>query len=196
MSRLLTPWRFTVHDYHRMGEAGILSEDDRVELIRGEILCMSPIGGRHAGCIIYLQREFTLQVGDRAAVSVQNPVRLTPHSEPEPDIVLLRPRQDSYRRELPRPEDVLLIVEVADSSLMYDRRVKLPLYASAEIPEVWIANLKDECFETFAEPGRRDYRRRDVLSRGSVLSPLALPEIRIAVDGALGEPEKDGADAS
>lgn len=189
MSSLLKPWRFTADQYHQMGEAGILRDDDRTELIEGVITCMSPIGSPHAGCVFYLSDEFHRQAGSQAIVSVQSPVRLSEHSEPEPDIALLRPRVDYYRRALPGPEDVLLVVEVSDSTLTFDRRVKLPLYAGAGIPEVWIANLNGECFEVHTDPHEGRYLRREVLPRGAVLSPLALPAIRIAVDDALGERE-------
>jgi hypothetical protein len=123
----VTRWRFTVHDYHRMGEAGILHEDDRVELIEGEIVEMAAIGTRHFSCVNRLNWLLVMSVGDEAVVSVQNPVRLNEHTEPQPDLTVIRPR--NYTESLPVPEDVLLLIEVSDTTLAYDRNIKLPLYA-------------------------------------------------------------------
>src|ERR1700733_118976 len=131
---------WTVDEYHRMGEAGILTEDDRVELIEGELVAMAPIGSEHAAASNSLTRMLVLAVGDRGIVAVGNPVRLNRHSEPQPDFSVLRPRDD-YRKTLPRPEDTMLAVEVANTSLDYDRKVKLALYGRRGIPEVWIVNL-------------------------------------------------------
>ncbi|MBV8457956.1 MAG: Uma2 family endonuclease [Acetobacteraceae bacterium] len=119
----------TVDDYHRMGEAGILSEDDRVELIEGELVEMAPIGSEHAASVAALNHLLVLAVGARGLVFPQNPVRLDPHNEPQPDFTVLKPRPDGYRSALPRAEDILLIVEVSASSLGYDRGLKLALYA-------------------------------------------------------------------
>jgi Uma2 family endonuclease len=126
--------RFTVHDYHRMGEAGILHEDDRVELIEGEIVEMAAIGTRHFSCVNRLNRLLVMSVGDEAVISVQNPVRLNEHTELQPDLAVIRARD--YRESLPEPDDVLLLIEVSDTTLAYDRGVKLPLYAKAGITEV------------------------------------------------------------
>lgn len=134
--------RFSVEDYHRMGEAGILGPELRTELIDGEVVEMPPIGHPHAGTVKLLSNLLKEQVGAAAIVSVQDPVWLNDHTEPLPDIALLRPRPDYYRNGHPAPGDVLLIIEVADSSLAYDRDVKLPRYARAEIPEVWIVDLE------------------------------------------------------
>jgi Uma2 family endonuclease len=133
--------RLTVRDYQRMGEAGIFHEDDRVELIEGEIVDMAPIGSGHSGQVNRLSNILKLAVGERAIVSVQNPVILGERSAPQPDIVLLRPREDYYATAHPQAQDVLLIIEVADSSLLYDREVKLPLYAKYGIPEVWLVDV-------------------------------------------------------
>src|SRR5438105_616378 len=130
--------RFTVDDYYRMGKAGILTEDDRVELLDGEIVEMSPIGSPHAGGVTRCMRVLTRLLGDWAVVAVQNPVRLGPLSEPQPDVAVLKPRPDLYADSHPTPKDVFLIVEVADTSATADRQVKLPLYARAGIPEVWL----------------------------------------------------------
>src|SRR6266851_5672561 len=125
--------RFTAEEYHRMGEAGILCEEDRVELIEGEIIVMSPIGLRHAACVARLTRELPVALGRRALLWPQNPVRLFPDTEPQPDIVLLRPRPDDYAHAPAQPADALLVVEVADTSYRYDRHAKLPLYARSGV---------------------------------------------------------------
>src|ERR671938_544657 len=132
---------FSVDEYYRMGEAGILTEDDRVELIEGEIIEMSPIGSRHAACVNRLNTLLGRHLRQTAIVSVQNPIRLDAYSEPEPDVALLRPRADYYESGHPTPADALLIVEVADTSADYDRIIKLPLYAKAGIPEAWLVDL-------------------------------------------------------
>ena len=130
----VTRRRFTVHEYHRMAEAGILHEDDRVELIEGELIEMAAIGTRHFTCVNGLNRFLVRSVGDEAIVSVQNPVRLDEYGEPQPDLAVIRPRD--YRESLPMPEDVLLLIEVSDTTLAYDRGVKLPMYARKGMREV------------------------------------------------------------
>lgn len=133
--------RLTVRDYQRMGEAGIFHEDERIELIEGEIVDMAPIGTGHASSVKRLANILKLAVGDGAIVSVQDPIILGKHSAPQPDIALLRPQADYYAAAHPQAHDVLLIIEVADSSLAYDRDIKLPLYAQHGIPEVWLVDL-------------------------------------------------------
>ena len=142
MNDVPTRYRFTVKEYHRMGEAGILPEDTRIELIAGDIVVREPIGSYHAGTVNRLNRLWTSNLGERAVVQVQNPVELTEEdSEVQPDVTLLRPRADFYTRGHPTPADVLLLIEVADSSLARDRRVKMPLYARAGIREAWLVDL-------------------------------------------------------
>jgi Uma2 family endonuclease len=177
---------FTVDEYYCMAKAGVLREDERVELLDGEIIEMSPIGGRHAGCVDDLGEWFILRLAGRARVRVQNPVRLSSGSEPEPDIVLVRPRPDRYRQNHPRPEDILLIIEVSDSTLDYDRDTKLPFYAAACIPEVWIWDLNGERVLVYREPHDGQYRRSSVIERGGVLSPKAFPDLELLVDDILG----------
>ena len=177
--------RFTVDDYHRMAEAGILSEDDRVELIDGEIVRMSPIGNRHAWCVRRLVQLLTRRTGDHEAiVDSQNPIRLGPYSEPQPDVVVLRFREDYYP-EHPTPTDVLLVIEVADTSLAYDRQVKLPLYAQAGIPEVWLVDLTGDAIERHSEPSEGGYRRVERVGRGETLVSLSLPSLTLRVDDVL-----------
>ncbi len=125
---------FTVAEYHRMAEAGVLGEDDRVELLEGEIVQMTPIGSRHAACVARLTHLFVDRLQGRAQVNVQNPVHLSERSEPQPDLALLRPRPDFYARAHPGPADVLLLVEVAETSSDVDWTVKIPLYAGAGVP--------------------------------------------------------------
>lgn len=176
--------RFTVDEYHRMARAGILHEDDRIELIEGELIEMAAIGSRHMACVIELNRRFVLGLMDRAIVSIQNPVRLSSRSEPEPDVVLLRPRTDGYREALPGPEDVLLLNEVSDTTLAYDRGTKLALYAAAGIPEVWIWDLKRRRVLVHREPAGRSYRSVAVVTRGAI-APAAFPDVLIPVSEIL-----------
>jgi Uma2 family endonuclease len=180
----ITRRRFTVHDYHRMGEAGILHEDDRVELIEGQIVEMAAIGTRHFACVNGLTRLLVRGVGDAAIVSVQNPVRLDEHTEPQPDLTVLRVRD--YRESLPMPQDVLLLIEVSDTTLAYDRGVKLPLYARAGIREVWIVDLQSEVIERYTDPSEDSYRRIERARRGGKIEPPALPELSLGVDAVLG----------
>jgi Uma2 family endonuclease len=143
---------FNVTEYYRMAEAGILTEADRVELIDGEIVKMSPIGSLHAACVRQLDAMLQRQTEQYALVSVQSPIRLSDFSEPEPDVALLRPRSDHYAQAHPAPADVLLVIEVADTTAMSDRNVKVPLYARAGIPEVWLIDLQQDLIEIYAQP--------------------------------------------
>ncbi len=181
MALPVTRHRFTVEDYQQMGDAGILGEDDRVELIAGEIVDMSPIRPRHAACVNRSTRLLSRHVGDAGWVSVQNPVRLGDHDEPQPDLMVLRLGPD-YDRSLPTPADVLLLIEVADTSLSYDRRVKIPMYARAGIAEVWLVDLKGQVVLRYAEPHEGAYRRTERVGRGQRLTALNLPGLEIAVD--------------
>lgn len=177
------PWvprrPITVREYHLMGETGILHEDDRVELIEGEIVAMSPIGSGHAGKANSLNRVLVMAVGDRGVVAVGNPVMLDNYSEPQPDFTVLRPKPDDYESATPRPEDVLLAVEVADSSLRYDRAIKLPLYARHGIPEVWIVNVPARLIEVFRGPKEDSYAEESQISRDGTLTIAMLPDIAI-----------------
>jgi Uma2 family endonuclease len=156
--------RFTVDEYYRLAEAGILTSDDRVELLDGEIIDMVPIGSRHAAHVAKLDRLISSSLGDRAIVWIQNPIRLDRFSEPEPDIALLKPRDDFYASAHPGPDDVFLIIEVADSSLEFDRANKVPLYAEHGIPSVWLLNLQDEAIECFGQPRDGEYHSVQALS--------------------------------
>jgi len=178
--------RFTVDEYYRMAETGILAPDDRVELLDGEIVEMSPIGPRHAATVTRLEHLFHRLVGDHAIVRGQNPVRLDGYSEPEPDIALLMPRPDFYAADHPTPRDVLLIVEVADTSLRYDRHTKLPGYARAGIPEVWLVDLTADRVERYREPSGDTYADQQILGPEATLTPLLLPDVKIRIGEILG----------
>jgi len=164
--------RFSVADYHRMGETGILGEDERLELIDGEIFEMTPIGSPHGGRVNQLNRILTQAVGASAVVAVQNPLVLDQRSEPEPDLALLRPRADFYTDSHPRAADVLLLIEVADSSLQTDLNLKVPLYARHGIPEVWVVAIPDRQIQRFAHPEQGVYRTRETLE---LRQPSPLP---------------------
>jgi hypothetical protein len=172
---------FTVEEYHRMAEAGILGANERVELIEGEIIEMAPIGPRHAGGVINANRLFITRLGDRAVVSPQNPVVIRPRSEPQPDLLLLRPRAVSYSRELPASHDVLLAVEVADATVRFDRLVKARLYARAGIPEFWLCLAMDGAIEVYRGPGADAYASVTLHGPGQTVSPLAFPDVSFAV---------------
>ena len=178
--------RFTVHEYHRMGQAGILSEDDRLELLEGEIVEMAPIGSRHQATVDRLTELFSSRVAGEATVRVQGPVRLGDISEPEPDLTLLRRRTDFYATAHPGPEDVLLLIEVSDTSTEYDREVKLPLYARYGITEVWLVGLETEVVEVYRGSAATEYELISQSGRGQVLSPQAFPGLELAVDDILG----------
>ena len=172
--------RFTTQDYELMIAAGTLSEDDRVELINGEIIDVSPIGPLHVDCVIRLTELLVPLVAGFARVSVQNPIRLPNDSQPEPDITLLR--QHHYRGALPAPDDILVVIEVADSTLAYDRETKLPLYAAAGIPEAWIVDLNAGIIERHTAPGGTGYRQTLRAERGEEIASLTVPDIVIPVD--------------
>lgn len=177
--------RFSVEDYHRMAEAGILGEDDRVELLDGELVEMTPIGSPHAGVVNHLNRTLVRAVGDRAVVAVQNPIALDPSSEPQPDLALLRSRSDFYRSAHAEPPDVLLLVEVADTSVAFERRVKVPLYARAGVAECWIVDLPGEVVETHRDPAGGRYRVVERLGPGARVAPASLPDVGIDVGDLL-----------
>lgn len=186
MTEQLVRRRFSVEEYYRMAEAGILAPDERVELIEGDVIEMNPIGSPHAGCVKRSNKLFSRCLGDRALISVQDPVRLSKHSEPEPDLMLLRPRADSYAESHPEPGDVLLLLEVAWSSLGIDKNIKMPLYASHGIPEAWLADLDGGRLLVHRLPGPDGYGHLQILVRGQRIAPLAFPDVEVAVEELLG----------
>lgn len=184
-SSLLNPRLFSVEDYERMGEAGILQEDDRLELIAGQIVWMTPIGSPHSGTVNQLNALLLGPLGNRVVVSVQSPVRLGDLSMPQPDLLLLRPRADSYKGSHPEPDDVLLLIEVSDSSVAFDREIKLPLYAAFGIAEVWIVNVPERCVEVHRSPAQGAYREAQRCAAGDDLAPRSFPDLHIDLDALL-----------
>lgn len=174
----VVPHRLSLDDYQRMADAGILTQDSHVELIEGVILDMSPIGSYHAGIVAQIDRMFTRQCAS-AIVWVQNPIRLGNYSEPEPDIVLVKPRDDYYKKSHPQAADVLLIIEVADSSIDYDRKIKIPLYAEHGIPELWLIDVQLKRIEIYLEPSKDGFRKVLKPAPETVLSPTLVPEITL-----------------
>jgi len=174
-SELVVRHRLTVDDYHRMAESGILGSDDRVELIAGEVLDMSPIGSLHAALVRALARWLADSAGSTAIVAVQDPIQLGDSSEPQPDIALVKARSDYYAAAHPGPADTLLIVEVAESSLAYDLGVKVPLYARHGIPEVWVIDAATRTTHRFREPRPDGYAEQDTITAAEPLTSLAVP---------------------
>lgn len=181
--------RFTVREYYAMAEAGILDPDERVELLDGQVVAMSPIGARHAERVSRLTTWFVLTTQGEVSVRTQNPIRLNDLSEPEPDIAVVRPDRD-YRVAHPRPEDVLLLIEVADTTLKQDLRIKVPLYARAGISEVWVVDLDGDRLHVFRDPDRGAYRFKNILDANARIAASRLPALgEISVRVLLGEKE-------
>jgi Uma2 family endonuclease len=181
MSTLMETWprrhRITVDEYHRMAEVGLLAPDARVELIEGEIIDMAPIARDHTSVVDQLTRLFVRAVGDEAIVRVQGSVRLSQMSEPEPDVILLRPKVDFYRSRFATGADTLLVIEVSDSTLRYDRDIKVPLYARHGVPETWIADLQNNQLLVYGRLHGGSYRQSDVVSGPWRMAIAGLPGI-------------------
>lgn len=178
LSPPVSRYRFSVADYHRLSDAGILNEDSRVELIEGELVSMAPIGSFHQSAVDRLNIILARQSGN-FILRVQGPICLGQHSEPEPDFSLLKARQDFYRKAHPTAEDVLLVIEISDSTLAYDREVKLRLYAEHAIPETWIFDMNGQQLEIHRQPSKDGYRQLLKPERGAFVSPSLLPGIRV-----------------
>jgi Uma2 family endonuclease len=172
------PHRLSLDDYERMADAGILTGESHVELIEGVIVDMAPIGSRHAGVVDQILRLIAGQLTS-AVLRVQNPVRLGGYSEPEPDIALLKPRKDFYKKSHPHADDVLLIIEVADTSIDYDRKIKIPLYAEHGVPEVWLVDLTLGQIEIYLEPSKDGFRKILRPPADIALSPTLVPEMTL-----------------
>lgn len=185
MAMELQRYRFTVDEYHKMGDAGIFTEDDRVELIDGEILKMSPINRPHAVCVDVLNMLLVPSVVGRAIVRVQGPIFVDEGSEPQPDLALLRPRDYLSLPQHAGPEDVLLVVEVAQSSVKSDRNRKMPLYARVGIPEVWLINLPKKVVEVYSDPKEGKYQSVEAVGPGQTLTVKMLPDVTIPVEAFL-----------
>ncbi len=178
--------RFTVEEYSKMAAAGVLPPEGRRELIDGEIIEMSPIGFDHSGCVTRTDHLFQLRLQGRVLVRVQNPVLLDEYWAPEPDVALVRPRDDFYSSAHPVPADVFLVIEVSDSTLEIDRDTKIPRYGASGIQESWLANLAAGRLEVYRSPGKRGYRKCQRLSKSQTIAPLAFPDCVIRVSDLLG----------
>jgi Uma2 family endonuclease len=186
MAAPVRKWRFTADDYQRMGEAGILRREDRVELIDGEIVAKMTIGPRHCATVDRATRVFAARAVDSAIVRIQGAVRLNLFNQPEPDLVLLRVRPDFYESAHPGPADILLIIEVAESSIDFDRDVKGPLYARLGIHEYWLVDLNENVLYRHLLPGRDHYRTVREYVRGQSLAPELLPDCVVSTSELLG----------
>ncbi len=187
---------FTRKEYHAMGKAGILGHGERVELLEGEIVAMSPVGNRHFTSVLWLTDIFSTsgRLAGRAGVIIQNPLIASPTSEPDPDLMLLKIREDRYALGKPRPQDILMLIEVSDSSLDYDRAYKLPHYAAVGVSETWIVNLQDDQVESHTEPSSEGYRASRIYRIGDTISPTAFPDIEISVNDII--PPRPDSDTS
>jgi Uma2 family endonuclease len=186
MSVNLDKHHFTVSEYERMGETGVFAPDARVELIEGEIIEMSPIGSRHAACVKLLSRILNRKIGEDAIVGTQDPIRLSDFSEPQPDVAILKFRKDYYREGHPGPDDVLLVIEVADTTVHYDRNVKVPLYARAGIAEALLFNLPDDRLEYFSRPERGMYQVNRIINPGQQFESTSVVGLTLDVELILG----------
>ena len=178
--------RFTVEDYHKMAEIGVFKIDEKNELINGEIIQMSPIGKRHAACVNRCNRLFYQKLGDRILISVQNPILLNSLSEPQPDLTLLKPREDFYAIELPQPPDIFLLMEVADTTIDFDLSVKIPQYCQSGIQEVWLVDLNQNCIRMYRTPTPNGYQLIQLFEAEQMLILGAFPEVQINVKEILG----------
>ena len=177
--------RLTADEYQRMGATGILPPDARVELIEGEVIDMAPIGTRHWAAVSRLTRLLERAVGDRAVLAAQLSLRLSQHSEPQPDLALFKPRADFYLQALPTPADTLLVIEVSDSTVRYDRLIKLPLYARHGIGELWIVDLDADLLRMYQEPQGDAYLRSSETSSPGMTAIAALPGVSVDLSGLL-----------
>src|SRR3990170_3724376 len=178
--------RFSVAEYRKMVHAGILTEDDRVELIEGEIVELVPIGPRHAACVDRLSQGLQRRLADRAIVRTQGPISLGPYSEPQPDLALFRPPVARYAESHPRPDDLFLVIEVAERSVEEDRARKMPMYARAGVREAWLVDLPAQAVEAHRQPTPNGYASGRKFGRGQVLTPDAFPDIHLPVDDIIG----------
>jgi Uma2 family endonuclease len=186
METEVTKKLFTVDEYYRMGEAGIFGPEARLELIEGEIIEMSPVGTRHIACVNRATALFASRLAGQALVSIQNPVVLSRYTEPQPDVLLAHPRADYYSSKRISAEDTLLAIEISDTTIRYDRNRKMPLYAKASVPELWIENLPNDVILVFRDPGPKSYATALTFHRGESISLIAFPEVTFQVDELLG----------
>ena len=177
---VLKRYRFSVADYHRMAELQFFPTGQRIELLNGEIVEMSPINSKHAYAVDQLTEWLILHLHDRAWVRVQNPISLDDFSEPEPDLTVAKRREGHYKNAHPRPDDILFLIEVSDSSLAKDRQVKLPLYAAAGIAETWIVNLEEACVEVYTEPSADGYAKTQVFRKEEAVQTEWVKDMKVA----------------
>jgi len=178
--------KFTVGQYHQMIESGILTDRDRVELLQGEIIEMSPIGMQHAACVDRLNELLVRELVGRAIVRVQNPIQLSTRSEPQPDFAILQRRPDFYANGHPQPSDVFALIEVSDTTVEFDRTVKVPIYAKDNIAEVWIVDLNAEAVQIYREPSETGYQQLQTCRRGQAIAFQSFTDIQFTVDQLLG----------
>ena len=179
-------FRFEVEDFYKMMELGLLESDNTTEIINGELIKIMPIGTRHAGIVEYLDETLREILKRQVNLWVQNPVRITKKNEPQPDVAILRRREDFYRAKHPTPADVLLLIEVSDTTFRRDKTGKVPLYAAAEINELWLVSLPKERVEIYTEPRGGIYQKVEILERGDICTSKTLPDLSLAVDEILG----------
>lgn len=186
MSYPATSHCYTVTEYHQMISTGVISEDDRIELLNGEIIEMSAVSPSHAAGVKRAARLFNRRVSHDIIVSVQDPIQLDDFSEPQPDVALLRPRADLYKQSHPKPADILLVVEVAESAVVRDRILKAPAYVRALIAELWIVDLQQDLIEVYLSPASGAYQAQRQAGRGETLVPQLLPTLNVPADEMLG----------
>jgi len=182
----VTPKRFRVEDFRKMTEVGILPEESGWEVIDGFLIDKMSIGSRHASTVKRLNKIFTNLVGNATIISVQDPIQIDDYNEPEPDIAILEPREDFYEKNHPLPQDVLLLIEVSDSTIEYDRGVKKTLYAEAGITEYWLVSLQANTIEVYSQPKNGNYRLARILESGETIEAVAVKNLKLQIDEILG----------
>jgi len=183
---LVTPKRFRVEDFRKMMEAGILPEESGWEIIDGYLIDKMSIGSKHAGTVKRLNRILTNWAENNAIISIQDPIHIDEYNEPEPDIALLKPRDDFYGESHPMPQDVLLLIEVSNSTIEYDRKIKKTIYAEAEIPEFWLVNLQNNTVECYSQPKNGNYRLARILESGETVKSTSIENLTLTVEEILG----------
>jgi Uma2 family endonuclease len=179
MQILTQKFRFTVAQYHQMARSHIFQPEEKLELIEGEILQMSPVGLKHAKTVKLLNHLLTYQLYNQAIIGVQDPIQLDDFSEPQPDLSILKIQADFYELEIPKSKDIYWLIEVSDSTIKYDRDTKIPLYAANNIPEVWVVNLNDHLLEIYRQPENNHYQKYQKFTPNQTVSPLAFPDLII-----------------
>ena len=182
----VVPKRFNVEEFRKMTEVGILPEESGWEVIDGYLIDKMSIGSKHASTVKRLNRIFTNLVGNEAIISIQDPIRVDEYNEPEPDVALLKSRKDFYAESHPTPQDVLLLIEVSDSTVEFDREIKKTLYAKAEVAEFWLVNLKENTVECYSSPKNGNYRLAKILEKGKTIKSETIEKLTLQVEEILG----------